>query len=241
VSHELDVILTLTGALTAALALGLLARAIRLSPIVGYLLAGVAVDPFTPGFVAHAGVANQFAELGVILLMFGVGLELHVEELVAVRRIALPGALVAMSAATCGGLLVALGFGFGLQSSIVYGLALAASSTVVLIRVFADRGLSDSPAGHIALGWLLVEDLCVVLIVVLLPLFTAKEASAGGTQLVVSVATALAKIGGLVAFTLIVGKRAIPRVLSLIEGTKSRELFTLSVLVLALGVAVGSA
>ncbi len=239
VDHELDLVLTLAGALTAALVFGLVARKVRLSPIVGYLLAGVAIGPFTPGFVAHAGLASQFAELGVVLLMFGVGLNLHLSELVAVRWVALPGAIAGMAAATCAGLLVAVAFGWSVRSGVVYGLAIAVASTVVLLRVFADRNVLHTQPGHVAIGWLLVEDLFVVLVVVLLPLF-ASPAVRGGA-LAISVAVALAKIAGLVAFTWLVGRRAIPRVLELIAATKSRELFTLAVLVIALGVAVGAA
>ena len=239
VNHELDLVLTLACALTAALVFGLVARKVRLSPIVGYLLAGVAIGPFTPGFVAHAGLASQFAELGVVLLMFGVGLNLHVSELVAVRWVALPGAIAGITAATCAGLVVAVAFGWSVQSGVVYGLALAVASTVVLLRVFADRNILHTQAGHVAIGWLLVEDLFVVLVVVLLPLFAAPAMRGG--ELVLSVAIAIAKIAGLVAFTLLVGRRAIPRVLELIASTKSRELFTLAVLAIALGVAVGSA
>jgi len=234
--HELDLLVTLSGALTAALALGLVARAIRLSPIVGYLLAGLVVGPFTPGFVAHGGMASQFAELGVVLLMFGVGLNLHVSELMTVRRVAVPGALAAMVAATAGGAVVGKAFGWGLGSSVTYGLALAIASTVVLLRVFADGDLLQTPAGNIAIGWLLVEDLAVVLVVVLLPLFASP-----GESLVGSILLALAKIGALVVFTLVVGRRVIPRVLGFVASTRSRELFTLAVLVVALGVAVGAA
>jgi monovalent cation:H+ antiporter-2, CPA2 family len=236
VAHELDLVLTLTGALTAALALGLLARKVGLSPIVGYLLAGVVVGPFTPGFVAHGGVATQFAELGVILLMFGVGLNLHVDELLSVRRVAVPGALVAMLAAAGGGVLVGTAFGWSLRSGVVYGLAIAVASTVVLLRVFADKDLLQTRAGNIAIGWLLVEDFFVVLVIVLLPLVT----STGGSVLF-SIVIALAKLAALGVFTLVVGRRVIPRVLAFVASTRSRELFTLAVLVIALVVAVGAA
>ncbi len=237
--HGLELIMTLTGALAGALLLGFAAQKIGLSPIVGYLAAGVAVGPFTPGFVAHSGLANQLAELGVILLMFGVGLNLHVKELLAVRRVALPGAIVAMTAAVLAGFGATRLFGWTVTAGIVFGVALAAASTVVLLRVFADRNLLQSQAGHVAIGWLLVEDVAVVLAVVLLPLLTASDAK--GSALALSIAIALAKIGGLVAFTLVVGRRVIPWVLAYVAKTRSRELFTLAVLVIALGVAVAAA
>jgi CPA2 family monovalent cation:H+ antiporter-2 len=240
--HELDLILTLTGALIAALVFGLFARRIGLSPIVGYLIAGVVVGPFTPGFVAHGAIASQFAELGVILLMFGVGLNLHVRELLAVRRVALPGAIAAIAAATAGGLVATTTLGWSVTSGAVYGLALAIASTVVLLRVFADKNLLQTQAGHVAVGWLLVEDLFVVFVIVLLPAVTGGHAKGGDSrQLVGTVALAIAKIAGLVVFTLLVGRRTIPLVLGFIARTRSRELFTLAVLVIALGVAVGSA
>ena len=237
--HELGIVLTLASALTAALLLGLLAQKLRLSPIVGYLLAGVAVGPFTPGLTVHTGIASQFAELGVILIMFGVGLNLHVRELLAVKSVALPGAVGGIAAATGAGFLTARAFGWSLGASLLYGLALAAASTVVLLRIFADRDLLQTPAGHVAVGWLLVEDLFVVLVVVLVPLFAGRGASVG--RLASSVAIALGKLAGLLIVTWLVGRRVIPAVLGVIARTRSRELFTLAVLVLALGLAVGSA
>ncbi|CAN5553018.1 cation:proton antiporter [soil metagenome] len=236
--HELDLIMTLTGALAGALALGFGAQKAGLSPIVGYLVAGVVVGPFTPGFVAHSGIAAQFAELGVILLMFGVGLNLHVKELLAVRRVALPGALLAMLTAVLAGLGVTRLFGFSITAGVVFGLALAATSTVVLLRVFADRDLLQTEAGHVAIGWLLVEDVAVVLAVVLLPILTSNSES--GAELATSIGIAVAKIVGLLAFTFTFGRWVIPRALGFIAKTRSRELFTLAVLVIALGVAVGA-
>ena len=237
--HEIDIILTLAGALTAALIFGLSAQKLGLSPIVGYLAAGVAVGPFTPGFVAQTAVASQFAELGVVLLMFGVGINLHVRELLAVRRVALPGAAAGMLAATVAGALAARAFGWSPLASVVYGLALAVTSTVVLLRVFGDASLMHTPVGHVAVGWLLVEDLFVVLVVVLLPI-VAKGATDAGA-LVLAVGLAVGKLAALAAFTLVVGRRAIPSLLAFIAKTGSRELFTLTVLVMAIGVAVGAA
>lgn len=239
--HGLDLISTLTGALAAALVLGLLAQRLRLSPIVGYLIAGVIVGPFTPGFVAHGGIANQFAELGVILLMFGVGLNLHVDELMRVRRVAIPGAIAAMGAATGGGWLATRTMGWSGTAGVLYGLAIAIASTVVLLRVFADRDLLHTQTGHLAIGWLLVEDFVVVLVVILLPIVKSGSGGRGVAPFVVALVVALAKIGALVALALGVGRRAIPALLAVIARTRSRELFTLAVLTLALGVAVGAA
>lgn len=239
--HNLDLILTLTGGLTAALVLGFITQRLRLSPIVGYLLAGVAVGPFTPGFVAHTGIAEQLAELGVILLMFGVGLHFHLAELLAVRRIALPGAALQIAVATGLGVLVARVFGWSLGAGTVFGLAISVASTVVLLRVLSDNDALHTPAGHVAVGWLIVEDLFTVLVLVMLPVLAGQESAAGPGRIAASVGIAVLKIGALVAFTLIVGQRLIPRLLGYVARTRSREIFTLTVLVLALGIAVGSA
>jgi len=237
--HEIDIILTLAGALTAALIFGLCAQKLGLSPIVGYLAAGVAIGPFTPGFVAQTAVASQFAELGVVLLMFGVGLNLHVRELLAVKRVALPGAAAGMVAATIAGAIAARVLGWSAGACVVYGLALSVTSTVVLLRVFGEASLMHTAVGHVAVGWLLVEDLLVVLVVVLLPIATTGAGDA--RALVAAVALAIGKLAALAAFTLVVGRRAIPRLLAFIARTGSRELFTLTVLVMAIGVAVGAA
>src|SRR4051812_40133153 len=162
--HNLELLFTLTGGLTAALGFGIITERLRLSPIVGYLLAGIAVGPFTPGFVAHAQMAEQLAELGVILLMFGVGLHFHVSELLAVRQVALPGALVQIVVATGLGVLVTRAFGWTNGSGVVFGLAIAVASTVVLLRVLSDNGELETPHGHVAVGWLLVEDVFTVVV-----------------------------------------------------------------------------
>lgn len=240
-SHDLELILTLTGALTTALAFGLVAQKLRLSPIVGYLFAGVVVGPFTPGFTAHGAIANQFAELGIILLLFGVGLNLHVRELLGVRRVAVPGALVAIAVAIGGGAGVATLLGWRSSSALVYGLTISVASTVVVLRVFADQQLLHTPVGHVAVGWLLVEDLYVVIVVILLPLLAGERREGGATDVAIAVAVALSKVAALVALTLTVGRKLIGAVLGSVARTRSRELFTLTVLVLALGVAVGSA
>lgn len=237
--HSLDLILTLTGGLAGALVFGYLTQRAGLSPIVGYLLAGVAVGPNTPGFVADVHLAEQLAEVGVILLMFGVGLQFHVEELLAVRRVAIPGAIVQSALATVLGAVLVRAFGWAWPSGIVFGIALSVASTVVLIRVLAHNNALHTRAGHIAVGWLIVEDLFTVIALVVLPIVFGKAGSSGGLGVALLI-TAL-KVAALVAFTVVVGRRLIPRLLDHIAGTHSRELFTLAVLVIALGIAVGSA
>jgi CPA2 family monovalent cation:H+ antiporter-2 len=237
--HHYDLILTLTGGLAAALFLGYVTQRIGLSPIVGYLLAGTLVGPHTPGFVANSSLAEQLAEIGVILLMFGVGLQFHLHELLAVRRVAIPGAVAQSAAATALGAAIAHGAGWDWPAGVVFGMSLSVASTVVLVRVLADNHDLHTQAGHIAVGWLVVEDLFTVLALVLLP---ALFGPAGGDMaLWAAVAWTAVKVSGLVAFTALVGSRVIPRMLDYIERTRSRELFTLTVLVVALGIAVGSA
>ncbi|HTN84355.1 MAG TPA: cation:proton antiporter [Sorangium sp.] len=238
--HELDLILTLTGGLTAALALGFITQRMRLSPIVGYLLAGILVGPFTPGFVADKPLADQLAEIGVILLMFGVGLQFHVRELLAVRKVAVPGALIQIAVATALGVVVGRVAGWSWAASVVFGIAISVASTVVLTRVLSDSHVLHTPAGHLAVGWLVLEDVFTVLVLVLLPGLVGGG-DGGATGIALSVGLALLKLAGLVAFTFIVGQRVIPTLLGYVAKTGSRELFTLTVLVVALGVAVGSA
>jgi CPA2 family monovalent cation:H+ antiporter-2 len=235
--HSLDLILTLTGGLAAALILGYLTQRLRLSPIVGYLIAGLLVGPYTPGYVADRSVAEQLAEVGVILLMFGVGLQFHIEELLAVRKVAIPGAIVQSAVATALGILVAQAAGWQLPAGVVFGIALSVASTVVLVRVLADNRQLHTPAGHIAVGWLVVEDLFTVLVLVLMP----AVLGAGGGAPATAIAYAVLKVAALVVFTIVVGGRTIPWLLAQISRTQSRELFTLAVLVTALGIAVASA
>lgn len=245
--HDIDLILTLTGGLTAALALGFLTQKLRLSPIVGYLLAGVIVGPFTPGFVADGSIATQFAELGVILLMFGVGLHFHLKDLMAVRKVAIPGAIVQIAAATVLGAGVTHFFGWSWTEGLVFGVAISVASTVVLTRVLADHKALHTPVGHIAIGWLIVEDLFTILVLVLLPaIYGAGQAGTAGAVdagpgVWVTLGIAVLKLAALVAFTLVAGQRIIPWFLGYVARTGSRDLFTLTVLVLALGIAVGSA
>jgi CPA2 family monovalent cation:H+ antiporter-2 len=236
--HNYDLILTLTGGLSAALVLGYITQRLGLSPIVGYLLAGTLVGPHTPGFVADTTLAEQLAEIGVILLMFGVGLQFHVEELLAVRRVAVPGAIAQSAAATVLGALLGVALGWGWGSGIVFGMALSVASTVVLVRVLADNNDLHTQAGHIAVGWLVVEDLFTVIALVLLPAFFAAGSD---SSLWRSLGVTAIKVTLLVVFTAVIGTRVIPIVLDYVARTRSRELFTLTVLVLALGIAVGSA
>ena len=238
--HELDLILTLTGGLAAALICGFITFRLGLSPIVGYLLAGVVVGSHTPGFVADKELADQLAEIGVILLMFGVGLQFHLEELLAVGRVAVPGALGGSLAATLLGTLIGVSCGWGWPASIGFGLAISVSSTVVLMRVLADSGDLHTPTGHIAVGWLVAEDLLAVLVLVLLPpVFGRSGGGAGG--LAVAVVLAVVKVVAMVGLTYFGGRRVIPWLLAQAAATRSRELFTLTVLVVVLGIAVGSA
>ena len=236
--HSFDLILTLTGGLTAALVFGYVTQRLRLSPIVGYLIAGLLVGPYTPGYVADRTLAEQLAEIGVILLMFGVGVQFHIEELLAVRKVALPGAIVQSAVATGLGVLVARAAGWSLSAGLVFGIALSVASTVVLIRVLSDNRQLHTPTGHIAVGWLVVEDLFTVLVLVLMPaVFGAQE----GTAPALAIVCAVIKVAALVVFTIVVGGRTIPWLLAQISRTQSRELFTLAVLVTALGIAVAAA
>jgi len=237
--HELDLILTLAGGLTAALLLGYATHRLGLSPIVGYLLAGTIVGPHTPGFVADAEIAEQFAELGVILLMFGVGLQFHIEELIAVRRVAVPGALLQSLAATVLGFGIARAVGWSFQAGLIFGIALSVASTVVLVRVLTDNRELHTRTGHIAIGWLVVEDLLTIVALVLLPVFI--QAGASASALASTLLVAAVKVGALVALIILGGRRVMPVLLDRVAATRSRELFTLTVLVVALGIAVAAA
>ncbi len=236
--HGLDLIVTLTGALVAALVGGYLTQRLKLSPIVGYILAGLVVGPYTPGFVADRHVAEQLAEVGVILLMFGVGLQLHLEDLLAVKRVAIPGAIVQSVVATAIGAFVATRVGWGLSAGIVYGVALSVASTVVLVRVLSDNRQLHTPTGHIAVGWLVVEDLFTVVVLVLIPAIFAES---GGRTVPVAVGLALVKVVALAGAIIVIGGRVLPWLLTQVARTQSRELFTLTVLAIALGIAVSSA
>ena len=237
--HGVDLILMLAGGLAAALIFGYFTQRLGLSPIVGYLFAGVVIGPHTPGFAADPEIAEQLAEVGVILIMFGVGLQFHVEELLAVRRIALPGAPIGMAVATVLGAGAARMFGWAWAPSIVFGLALSVASTVVLVRVLSDARKLHTSVGHIALGWLVMEDLLTVVALVLLPTFVTGTLTP--TSIAWDVGLTVVKVGGLAIFATVVGQRVIPLLLDRVAATRSRELFTLAVLVIALGIAVGAA
>jgi CPA2 family monovalent cation:H+ antiporter-2 len=238
--HNLDLIFTLTGGLAAALVFGYVTHRLGLSPIVGYLLGGVAVGPHTPGFIADPHLAEQLAEVGVILLMFGVGLHFHLGELLAVRRVAVPGAIAQSLVATALGAVVGRAFGWGWSAGIVFGLALSVASTVVLTRVLSDNRDLHTPAGHIAVGWLVVEDLFTVFVLVVLPsLLGGREGGPDAVALALSLAGL--KVAALVLLTFLAGSRLVPWLLGRAAATGSRELFTLAVLALTLGIAVESA
>jgi CPA2 family monovalent cation:H+ antiporter-2 len=245
--HETTLIATIAGAFVLAFAFGFVANKLRLPPLVGYLLAGVAIGPFTPGFVADTGLAAQLAEIGVILLMFGVGLHFSIKDLLSVRAIALPGALAQIVTATAIGALLGHWMGWSLGAGIVFGLALSVASTVVLLRALEERNAVNSPEGRIAVGWLIVEDLAMVLALVLLPALagwmgapgTTPAEAGGGLGLTLAI-TGL-KVTLFVALVLIVGTRVVPWMLMQVVRSGSRELFTLAVLAIALGIAYGSA
>ncbi|MFN3514206.1 MAG: YbaL family putative K(+) efflux transporter [Phenylobacterium sp.] len=240
--HHTPLIATIVAGLVGAFLLGALAQRFRISPLVGYLLAGVVVGPFTPGYVADQGLANQLAEIGVILLMFGVGLHFSLKDLLAVRLIAVPGALGQMAAATLLGMGMGYLMGWPPISGFVFGLALSVASTVVLLRALQQHRLVQSDRGKIAVGWLIVEDLAMVLALVLLPaLADALRVDPATVDWVGPLSATALKVGGFVAFMLIVGRRIIPWALHWVAHTGSRELFRLAVLAIALGVAFGAA
>ncbi|WP_028006362.1 YbaL family putative K(+) efflux transporter [Solimonas flava] len=244
--HSTPLIATIVGGLVLAFVFGAIAQRLRLPPLVGYLLAGVAMGPNTPGFVADQSLASELAELGVILLMFGVGLHFSLKDLLSVRKIAVPGAVVQIAVATALGVGLALLLGWPLGGGIVFGLALSVASTVVLLRALQDRRLLETDRGRIAVGWLIVEDLAMVLALVLIPALAEAFGAAGGASvgagaIAATLAITIGKVMAFVAVMLIGGRRLIPRILDWVARTGSRELFTLSVLAVALGVALGAA
>jgi CPA2 family monovalent cation:H+ antiporter-2 len=242
--HETPLLSTIVVALAIAWVFGALAHRIKVSPLVGYLLAGIVIGPFTPGYVADQGIATELAELGVILLMFGVGLHFSLDDLLSVRAIAIPGAAVQIVCAASLGLGLALFLGWTVGAGVVFGLALSVASTVVLLRAMQERRLIETERGRIAVGWLIVEDLAMVLTLVLLPALAPVFKGETGTSLMAlawAVVFTFGKVAAFVAVMLIVGRRVIPWLLHAMAHTGSRELFRLSVLVLALGVAYASA
>jgi len=242
--HQAPLISTIVIALALAWAFAAVANRLKLPPIVGYLLAGIAIGPFTPGFVADQNIASELAEIGVILLMFGVGLHFSLADLLSVKAIAIPGAFAQIACATLLGMGLGLWLGWSIEGALVFGLALSVASTVVLLRALQERRLVETERGRIAVGWLIVEDIAMVLTLVLLPALSgALEGDAGAAPLDIAVAlgTTVAKIAAFVGIMLIVGKRLIPGILHYMAHTGSRELFRLSVLVVALGAAYAAA
>ena len=246
--HDTSLIDIVAVGLGLAFVLGALAHKLRLSPLVGYLLAGIFVGPFTPGFVADPAIATQLSEIGVMLLMFGVGLHFSLDDLLEVKWIAVPGALAQIAVATALGMGLAWAMGWAPLHGLVFGLALSVASTVVLLRAMEERRLLDTRRGRIAVGWLIVEDLVMVLALVLLPALGGMLGE-GGTRpadtpfgsILAALGLTLVKVSLFVAVMLLVGRRVIPWTLEKVAGTGSRELFTLAVLAIALGVAFGSA
>ena len=234
---QTPLLVDLAFALGYALLGGLVARALRLPTIVGYLCAGVALGPFTPGFSGDVESIHQLAELGVILLMFGIGLHFSMRDLWRVRDIAIPGALIQMGIATAAGYWLAIGWGWSSSAAIVLGLAISVASTVVLLRGLMDLGALQTPHGQVAVGWLILEDLATVAILVILPAVLAPEQAAGPVRAIL----AIAKAALFIALMLFLGTRVIPAILGAVAGTESRELFVLMALTLSLGIALVSA
>jgi CPA2 family monovalent cation:H+ antiporter-2 len=243
--HSISLITTLTAGFCVALALGFLAERIKVPALVGYLLAGVVIGPATPGFVADINIASQLSEIGIMLLMFGVGLHFAPDDLLAVKRIAVPGAVVQMAVTTGLGMFLAWDWGWSLGGMLVFGLALACASTVVLLKSLEARGQMDTMSGRIAMGWLVVQDLATVMVLVLLPpLATALGGPAGlaaaAKPLWMTLGQTLLQVSAFIALMLIIGRRLLPWLFWQVSRTGSRELFTLSVVATAIGIAYGA-
>ncbi|OBZ94438.1 cation transporter [Pararhizobium polonicum] len=247
-----DMALVATVAISFVLAavFGYFADRLRLPPLVGYLVAGIMMGPFTPGFAADAALAAQLAEIGVILLMFGVGLHFSASDLIAVRGVAIPGAIGQIVLATALGIGLCTLWGWNIGAGLVFGLSISVASTVVLLKALEERNLVNSPNGRVAIGWLIVEDLAMVLALVLLPIVAemlgargaaAHQAGTGGTSIALTIMLTLVKLGAFAALAMVLGPRLVPWLLTLVARTGSRELFTLTVLAIALGIAFGSA
>jgi len=243
--HDITLIATIAAGFGLAMIFGLIAVRLRMPPLVGYLMAGIVISPTTPGFVADIGLASQLAEIGVMLLMFGVGLHFSLDDLMAVKRIAVPGAVVQIAVATLLGMAVSTMWGWDIGAAIVFGLCLSVASTVVLLRALEAKGLLKSINGQIAVGWLVVEDLVMVLVLVLLPalagVLSGNDAAASGRDLGLAMAITLAKVIAFIVLMLVVGRRVLPRLLWWVARSGSQELFTLSVVAIAVGVAFGAA
>ncbi len=240
--HTTPLITTIVGGLVLAFVLGMLAQRLRISPLVGYLLAGVLAGPFTPGFVADTNLAPELAELGVILLMFGVGLHFSMKDLMAVKAIAIPGAIAQIVVATLLGWGLAWSMEWPIMTGLVFGLCLSTASTVVLLRALEERQLIDSRRGQIAIGWLIVEDLVMVLALVLLPAIAGmlEQGNASASLLAWDLLLTIGKVAAFMVLMMVVGRRVVPWILAKSAATGSRELFTLAVLALALGIALGA-
>ncbi|HVZ95139.1 MAG TPA: cation:proton antiporter [Phycisphaerales bacterium] len=250
--HDLPLLTTIAAAFAAAWVLGLITQKFGLSPIVGYLLAGVAIGPHTPGFVGDEHLAQQLAEVGVILMMFGVGMHFHLKDLIAVKGVAIPGAVGQSLVATVLAMVVFHFFGWSWQSGLVIGMAMAVASTVVLLRVLMDKEMLNTSHGHVAVGWLIVEDIFTVLALVFVPIMAGASSGAEGGESahgaatadespLVTIGWAVLKLAALVAIVLFAGSKVVPWVLAQVAKLRSRELFTLTVLVLSIAIAVGSA
>jgi CPA2 family monovalent cation:H+ antiporter-2 len=247
--HEVSLITTIAAALGLAMVLGFIASKLRMPPLVGYLVAGILIGPTTPGFVADMELASQLAEIGVMLLMFGVGLHFSLDDLLAVKRIAVPGAIVQIVVATALGMATATYWGWDIGAALVFGLSLSVASTVVLLRALEARGVLESINGRIAVGWLIVEDLVMVMVLVLLPVVAgllgnstdAAQRGVWDSEVWITLGITLAKVVAFIVLMLVVGRRLFPRLLWLVAGTGSRELFTLCVIAAAVVVAYGSA
>jgi len=245
--HDVSLIATIAAGFGLAMIFGFIATRLRMPPLVGYLLAGIVVSPSTPGFVADVNLAGQLAEIGVMLLMFGVGLHFSLQDLMRVKRIAVPGAIVQITVATLLGMGASAFWGWSIGGSLVFGLCLSVASTVVLLRALEAKGLLKSINGQIAVGWLVVEDLVMVLVLVLLPALSGLLSDDGTAAAISSadiwktIGITLAKVTAFIALMLVVGRRVLPKVLWLMAKTGSQELFTLSVVAVAVGVAFGAA
>jgi len=246
VPHDVELIILLAVGFGLALIFGYLAARLRLPPLIGYLIAGILISPNTPGVVGDIHLANQLAELGVMFLMFGVGMHFSLGDLMQVRRIALPGAILQIAVATLLGMGVSMMWGWSFGSALVFGLSLSCASTVVLLKALGDRGLLNSVNGKIAVGWLLVEDLVMVLVLVLLPATavllggTPLSDSTGNENIWLTLGITLLKVSGFIAFMLIIGKRLVPKIMQIVARLGSRELFTLTVVAAAISIAFGA-
>ena len=242
-AHDTPLIATIAAGFVLAFVFGMIAQRLRTSPLAGYLVAGIVVGPFTPGFVADQALAQELAEIGVILLMFAVGLHFSLKDLLAARAIALPGAIVQITVATLLGMGLSAWLGWGIGAGLVFGLSLSVASTVVLVRALQERRIMETERGRIAVGWLIVEDLVIILALVLLPTLApllTSETQVPLGALATAIGITLAKVGAFVAIMLVAGRRVIPWILHQAAHTGSRELFRLSVYAVALGIAYGA-